>query len=173
MLQETSDGLIVIGGSGPNTYELDKGIGLIIDVGGNDPYRDMIAASTDEDQGDTVVINLNGDDTYHGAPLELATGRLRVGLLIGLDGDDVYHLDMGSRGAGFGVLGLFIDEGGEDQYQSRSGFGDSSEKSMAGFFVLEGTDIYALPSTSSTPANARPRDGGVFSYPQGDIVVDR
>lgn len=35
-VQETSYGLIVIGGPGPNTYELDKGIGLIIDVGGND-----------------------------------------------------------------------------------------------------------------------------------------
>ena len=406
LVRETSYGLIVIGGPGPNTYELDTGIGLIIDVGGNDLYRGMIAASTDEDQGNAVVIDLNGDDTYHGAPLGLATGRLGVGLLIDHDGDDVYQLDMGSGGAGFGGLGilfdakgnvvyigarltqgaaigglgllldgagndrytshgfaigfggplgvgavidiagddhyqcgdtypsayneqdaptgkpgdplyqydcfglgagsgqriltknlerqayslaggwgilldiegrdhyaganfsqgqgyffgagmkldfagndehlaaryghgasahfgvgllidrqgddrygssgpfynggvawdssvslmidagkgcdtyaferstglgradyagwgLFIDEGGEDQYQAGSGFGDSSGKSVAGFFDLEGRDTYTLPSTSSTPTDARPRDGAVFFYPQGGVFVDR
>ncbi len=116
LIQETSYGLIVIGGPGPNTYELDKGIGLIIDVGGNDLYRGMIAASTDEDQGNAVVIDLNGDDTYDGAPLGLATGRLGVGLLIDHAGDDVYQLDMGSGGAGFGGLGILFDAKGNDVY---------------------------------------------------------
>jgi hypothetical protein len=60
----------------------------------------MIAASTDEDQGDAVVIVLNGDDTYLGAPLGLATRRLGVALLIDLDVDDVYQLDLGSRARG-------------------------------------------------------------------------
>ena len=55
-------------------------------MGGNDLYRGMIAASTDEDQGNAVVIDLNGDDTYAGAPPELATGRMGVGLLIDHDG---------------------------------------------------------------------------------------
>ena len=59
-VQETSYGLIVIGGPGPNTYEMDKRISLIIDVGGKDLYRGMIAASADEDQGNAVVIDLNG-----------------------------------------------------------------------------------------------------------------
>ncbi len=116
LVQETSYGLILIGGSGPNTYEVDKGIGLIIDVGGNDLYRGMIAASADEDQGNAVVIDLNGDDTYAGAPLGLATGRLGVGLLIDHAGDDVYQLDMGSGGAGFGGLGILFDAQGNDVY---------------------------------------------------------
>ena len=116
LVQETSYGLILIGGPGPNTYELDKGIGLIIDVGGNDLYRGMIAASADEDQGNAVVIDLNGDDTYNGAPLGLATGRLGVGLLIDHAGDDVYQLDMGSGGAGFGGLGILFDGKGNDVY---------------------------------------------------------
>ena len=116
LVQETSYGLIVIGGPGPNTYELDKGIGLIIDVGGKDLYRGMIAASADEDQGNAVVIDLNGDDTYDGAPLGLATGRLGVGLLIDHAGDDVYQLGMGSGGAGFGGLGILFDAKGNDVY---------------------------------------------------------
>ena len=116
LVQETSYGLIVIGGPGPNTYALDKGIGLIIDVGGNDLYRGMIAASVDEDQGNAVVIDLSGDDTYDGAPLGLATGRLGVGLLIDHAGDDIYQLDMGSGGAGFGGLGILFDAKGNDVY---------------------------------------------------------
>ena len=116
LVQETSYGLIIIGGPGPNTYELDKYIGLIIDVGGNDLYRGMIASSVNEEQGNAVVIDLNGDDTYAGAPLGLATGRLGVGLLIDHDGDDVYQLDMGSGGAGFGGLGILFDAKGNDVY---------------------------------------------------------
>ncbi|MCI0427390.1 MAG: hypothetical protein L0Z46_05180, partial [Nitrospiraceae bacterium] len=116
LVQETSYGLIIIGGPGTNTYEFDTGIGLIIDVGGNDLYRGMIASSADEDQGNAVVIDLNGDDTYDGAPLGLATGRLGVGVLIDHAGDDVYQLDMGSGGAGFGGLGILFDAKGNDVY---------------------------------------------------------
>ena len=116
LVQETSYGLIVIGGPGPNTYELDKRFGLVIDVGGKDLYRGTIASSADEDQGNAVVIDLKGDDTYDGAPLGLATGRLGVGLLIDLAGDDVYQLGMGSGGAGFGGLGILFDAKGNDVY---------------------------------------------------------
>ena len=116
LVQQTSYGLIVIGGPGPNTYELDKRFGLVIDVGGKDLYRGMIASPADEDQGNAVVIDLNGDDTYDGAPLGLATGRLGVGLLIDHAGDDAYQLDMGSGGAGFGGLGILFDAKGNDVY---------------------------------------------------------
>jgi hypothetical protein len=116
LVQETSYGLVIIGGPGPNTYELDKRFGLVIDVGGKDLYRGVIASSADEDQGNAVVIDLNGDDTYVGAPLGLATGRLGVGLLIDHAGDDVYQLDMGSGGAGFGGLGILFDAKGNDVY---------------------------------------------------------
>jgi hypothetical protein len=116
LVQETSYGLIVIGGPGPNSYELDKRFGLVVDVGGRDLYRGMIASSADEDQGNAVVIDLNGDDTYDGAPLGLATGRLGVGLLIDHAGDDVYQLGMGSGGAGFGGLGILFDAKGNDVY---------------------------------------------------------
>jgi len=116
LVQKTSYGLIIIGGSGPNTYEIEEGVGLIIDVGGNDLYRGKIAASAHENQGNAVVIDLAGNDTYTGAPLGLATGRLGVGLLIDHDGDDVYQLDIGSGGAGFGGLGILFDAKGNDVY---------------------------------------------------------
>jgi hypothetical protein len=108
---------MIIGGPGPNTYEIEEGVSLIIDVGGNDQYRGMIAASAHENHGNAVVIDLAGNDTYTGAPLGLATGRLGVGLLIDHDGDDVYQLDMGSGGAGFGGLGILFDAKGNDVYK--------------------------------------------------------
>jgi hypothetical protein len=117
LVHKTSYGLIIIGGPGPNTYEIDAGVGLIIDVGGNDCYQGMIAASTHEDHGNAVVIDLAGNDIYTGARLGLATGRLGVGLLVDHDGDDVYQLDMGSGGAGFAGLGILFDAKGNDIYR--------------------------------------------------------
>jgi hypothetical protein len=115
-VEDTPYGLMVIGGSGPNTYELDHRFGLVIDLGGDDIYRGMIAASTDADHGNAVVIDLSGNDTYDGMRLGLATGRLGVGLLIDQSGDDVYQLDLGSGGAGFGGLGILFDARGNDVY---------------------------------------------------------
>ncbi|HTL62341.1 MAG TPA: hypothetical protein VL261_11900, partial [Nitrospira sp.] len=114
--EDTPYGLIVIGGPGPNTYELDHRFGLVVDVGGDDLYRGMVAASADEDHGNAVVIDLSGNDTYDGSAMGLATGRLGVGLLIDQSGDDVYQLDVGSGGAGFGGLGILFDARGNDVY---------------------------------------------------------
>lgn len=116
LVEKTSYGMIIVGGAGPNTYEVDGRFGLIIDLGGNDLYRGMIAASAGDDQGNAVVIDLSGNDTYDGAPLGLATGRLGVGLLIDHAGDDVYQLERGSGGAGFGGLGILFDGKGNDTY---------------------------------------------------------
>ena len=90
-------------------------------------------------------------------------------------GHDIYAFD---RSTGLGRAdhagwGLFIDEGGADQYQATSGFGNSSEKSVAGFFDLVGKDAYTLPPDSSMPADTRPSDGRLFFYPQGGVFVDR
>jgi len=116
LVEKTSYGMIIIGGSGPNTYELDGRFGLVIDLGGNDLYRGTIAASANEEQGNAVVIDLSGNDTYDGGPLGLATGRLGVGLLIDHAGDDVYQLERGSGGTGFGGLGILFDGKGNDVY---------------------------------------------------------
>ena len=114
--RQTPYGLIVIGGPGPNTYNLDKRFAIVIDLGGDDTYTGAIAAAADVEHGNSVVIDLAGNDTYYASPLGLATGRLGVGLLIDRAGDDVYNLTIGSGGAGFGGLGLLIDGAGNDRY---------------------------------------------------------
>jgi hypothetical protein len=115
-VEESSYGLIVIGGTGPNTYELDHRFGLVVDLGGDDVYHGAIAAAAGADHGNTVVIDVAGNDAYNGGPLGLATGRLGVGLLIDHAGDDVYQLDAGSGGTGFAGLGILFDAKGNDTY---------------------------------------------------------
>ncbi|HRI39991.1 MAG TPA: hypothetical protein PLO50_15655, partial [Nitrospira sp.] len=116
LIQDTSDGLIVIGGPGPNSYELEGPVALILDLGGDDLYRGIIGASYDVRYGNAVVIDLAGNDRYTGSPLGVATGRLGVGLLFDQSGDDRYELSLGSGGVGLGGLGILVDIQGNDQY---------------------------------------------------------
>lgn len=116
LVQDTPEGLIIIGGPGPNSYELGEAVALILDLGGDDSYRGVVGASHDIRYGNALVIDLAGNDRYFGAPLGLATGRLGVGLLFDRSGDDSYELSPGSGGAGFGGLGILVDAQGNDQY---------------------------------------------------------
>ncbi|HEX2055928.1 MAG TPA: hypothetical protein VHF07_05515 [Nitrospiraceae bacterium] len=116
LARHTSYGLMIIGGSGPNTYDLDARFSLVIDLGGNDSYRGSIGASANLELGHSVVIDLGGNDQYEPSPLGLATGRLGIGVVIDLAGNDVYHLAPGSGGTGFAGLGILYDGRGNDQY---------------------------------------------------------
>ena len=115
-VQNTPEGLIVIGGPSPNTYEVEGPVALILDLGGDDSYRGFVGASHNARYGNALVIDLAGNDRYTGALLGLATGRLGVGLLFDQSGDDRYELSPGSGGAGLGGLGILVDAQGNDQY---------------------------------------------------------
>jgi hypothetical protein len=140
--EDTPYGMIVIGGTGPNTYELDHRFGLVIDLGGDDVYRGTVAASADADHGNAVVVDLRGNDTYHGSPMGLATGRLGVGLLIDQSGDDVYQLETGSGGAGFGGLGILFDAGGNDVYMGSRLTQGAAIGGLGLLFDASGNDRY-------------------------------
>lgn len=117
LAQQTSYGLLVIGGRGPNIYDLEKSAALIIDLGGNDTYRGSIGASSSSDLGNSVVIDLSGNDTYQPSPLGLATGRAGIGIVIDHSGDDTYRLSPGSGGVGLAGLGILYDGEGQDLYE--------------------------------------------------------
>jgi len=141
--QTTSYGTIVIGGAGPNTYELDHRFALVVDLGGDDLYRGMIAASGDSEHGNAVIIDMSGNDTYDSAALGLATGRLGVGLLIDQAGDDVYQLEVGSGGAGFGGLGILFDAKGNDLYMGARLTQGAAIGGLGLLFDAAGNDRYA------------------------------
>ncbi|MCC6141963.1 MAG: hypothetical protein IT389_15265 [Nitrospira sp.] len=140
--QQTRAGLIVIGGPGVNTYDLDRRTLLVIDLGGDDTYHGTIASSGDLDHGIGAVIDLAGNDTYTSDPLGLATGRLGVGLLADLAGDDVYQLDQGSGGTGFAGVGILFDRKGNDVYMG-SRFTQGAAFGGLGLLIdLAGNDRY-------------------------------
>ena len=141
-VQQTRAGLIVIGGPGVNTYDLDRRVLVVIDLGGDDTYHGTIASSGDIDHGIGVVIDLAGNDTYTSDPLGLATGRLGVGLLVDLAGDDVYQLDQGSGGTGFAGIGMLFDRKGNDVYMGNR-FTQGAAFGGLGLLVdLAGNDRY-------------------------------
>ncbi|ULA63269.1 MAG: conserved exported protein of unknown function [Nitrospira sp.] len=140
--QQTRAGLLVIGGPGANTYDLDRRTLLVIDLGGDDAYHGIIASSGDIDHGIGMVLDLAGNDTYTSDPLGLATGRLGVGLLADLDGDDVYQLDQGSGGTGFAGIGILFDRKGNDVYMG-SRFTQGAAFGGLGLLIdLAGNDRY-------------------------------
>ena len=143
LAQATSYGMIVIGGPGPNTYELDHRFALIVDLGGDDLYRGLIAASADIEHGNAVIIDMSGNDTYDSAALGLATGRLGVGLLVDQAGDDVYQLEIGSGGAGFGGLGILFDAKGNDLYMGTRLTQGAAIGGLGLLFDAAGNDRYA------------------------------
>jgi len=166
LAQTTSYGTIVIGGAGPNTYELDHRFALVVDLGGDDLYRGMIAASGDSEHGNAVIIDMSGNDTYDSAALGLATGRLGVGLLIDQAGDDVYQLEVGSGGAGFGGLGILFDAKGNDLYMGARLTQGAAIGGLGLLFDAAGNDRYA--SHGFALGFGRPQGVGATIDLQGD-----
>ena len=146
----TRHGLMIVGGAGDNDY--DQEALLIVDLGGNDRYRNGAGASrnghpfsmvidfsgndvymTGEDYaqgagilGGGFLIDLGGDDQYLSKSFGQGAGVLGVGILIDMGGDDVYRCHSFCQGAGFLGIGLIAESGGNDQYSAAiysQGFG--------------------------------------------------
>ncbi len=143
LVQETSHGLIVIGGPGTNTYELDQRFTLVIDLGGDDLYHGLIGAPGDNAHGNAVVIDLSGNDRYEAAPLGLATGRLGVGLVVDHAGNDVYRLQSGGGGSGFAGIGMLLDVQGDDVYLGERLTQGAAIGGLGLLLDLDGNDRYA------------------------------
>jgi hypothetical protein len=146
----TRHGLMIVGGEGDNDYSQEAL--LIVDLGGNDRYRNGAGASrnghpfsmvidfsgndvytTGEDYaqgagilGGGFLIDLEGDDQYLSKSFGQGAGVLGVGMLIDMGGDDVYRCHSFCQGAGFMGIGLIAESGGNDQYSAAiysQGFG--------------------------------------------------
>ena len=146
----TRHGLMIVGGTGDNDY--DQEALLIVDLGGNDRYRngagasrsgypfsmvidfsgnDVYMAGEDYAQGagflgGGFLIDLAGDDQYLSKSFGQGAGVLGVGMLIDMGGDDIYRCHSFCQGAGFLGVGLIAESGGNDQYSAAiysQGFG--------------------------------------------------
>lgn len=113
---DTPSGAIVIGGKGPNTYQLDqiRDVAVVIDLGGNDTYNEGTVGT---DRPVLIVIDLAGNDTYRGSKPGIQGGAvLGVSMLLDLDGDDVYQAQEVAQGSALDGIGILIDYAGNDRY---------------------------------------------------------
>lgn len=140
------DRLVVIGGEGPNTYDMGR-LGLVYDLGGDDTYN-WPAGATPRGSP-TGIYDRGGNDRYVSSADFAGPGVGVFGFSIveDLAGDDVYETTgMGSMGFGLFGVGLIIDHAGNDTYRNT---GPGSGWSMgAGFYgsglIVDraGSDMY-------------------------------
>lgn len=98
---------------------------LVVDVGGNDTYRNNAGGASLNHAAVAALVDLAGDDGYgtewtgpgygdNGGAVDA------VGFLYDAEGDDEYRggATLGSNGAGYFGHGRLVDDGGDDLYQS-------------------------------------------------------
>lgn len=113
---DTPSGAIIVGGRGPNTYQLDQmsDVAAVIDLGGNDVYHE---GTVDTDRPVLVVVDLAGNDSYRGVRPGIQGGAvLGVSMLLDLAGDDVYQAQDVAQGSVLAGVGILIDYAGNDRY---------------------------------------------------------
>lgn len=140
----TPAGRIVVGSASDDVHE-EREILLLVDLGGNDTYRESIGATSSPTLPVSIAVDLSGNDRYEvpdemtlsqGAGVfgtgvlidvvgtdEYEAGRCAqgygffgTGLLADMDGDDHYVLGTAGQGCGFFGVGLLFDRGGSDHY---------------------------------------------------------
>ncbi len=158
------EGPLVVGGPGPNTYDMSK-LARVYDVGGNDTYRylpgdiyvDQAIPGENGAPASTVkrrvlvraIVDLAGDDVHEaqGDFCGPATGVFGLSILDDHAGNDIYRsTGEFSIGAGLVGLGILIDRGGADRYENTgpaSGWSIGAGYYGAGLVLdLGGDDVY-------------------------------
>jgi hypothetical protein len=115
---DTKFGKIIVGGTGPNTYEEDAA--LILDIGGNDVYLNNAGGTRDRIPV-AAVIDWGGDDHYITKEhISQGAGVLGGGVLIDLGGDDTFQALDGSQGSGLFGIGILYNSGRKTVFKARS-----------------------------------------------------
>ncbi len=94
------------------------GVGICIDVDGNDRYRADRLSQGVGIFGTGIVCDFAGKDDYHLAISGQGCGYFGVGMLVDREGDDSYYLFGDGQGAGGigGGIGVLVDYSGNDHY---------------------------------------------------------
>jgi hypothetical protein len=127
----TPAGIIVIGGKGKNTYDLDKmrSVNVLIDLGGDDEYREGTASL---ERPVLVTLDLAGNDVYRATSSAVqGAALLGISMLLDVAGNDTYQAQDLAQGSAIGGVGILIDYAGSDAYvgvrrvqgQALGGFG--------------------------------------------------
>jgi hypothetical protein len=148
ILDSGGDDTVYNGGA---TISMKYHTGVIIDLQGNDVYRNDESLPLGVGGallGVALVYDLEGDDTYEGNSRSLGCGIFGVGGVIDRSGNDTYSGYHQSQGSGSCGVGVLADLGGDDRYMGVNqiqGFGY-----VLGCGILydaSGADVYEADDT--------------------------
>ncbi|MDO4573766.1 MAG: hypothetical protein Q4D98_00970 [Planctomycetia bacterium] len=141
-LLETQAGLVVIGGRGENTYELEKmpQVCAVVDLGGDDTYLEGVV---NLERPVLAILDLSGDDTYKGnLPGIQGSSLMGISLWVDCQGNDTYTATHFAQGSTIGGAAALVDFSGDDSY---SGNRRVQGTAMGGLGLLldrQGNDKY-------------------------------
>jgi hypothetical protein len=146
------------------------GIGILIDLAGNDRYTAQVfAQGAGYFQGAGLLIDAAGDDRFHAAWYAMgAAAHAAVGVLLKPGhGNDRYHA---THSAALGAahdqaVAMFFDEDGDDRYHLGDlGVGASHDEGIAAFIDVAGRDRYVVEASAcrafGVRAGSDPAPGG-------------
>ncbi len=130
-------GMIVIGSTDDNTYDMSK-IAMVIDPGGNDTYTNSDLAI-----GNRLIIDLAGNDRYTGNANQAVGGALLGSFIIDdRAGDDRYEGELLGPASALYGLSILIDRGGNDIYTGKEWSLGAACYGAALLIDLGGSDVY-------------------------------
>ncbi len=141
---EQADGRwIVVGGLGPNRYDLSK-LDAVIDPGGDDTYfysheKDSRSLFLGERPPIQVVVDFVGNDRYEGGP---ASATMGISIVVDAAGNDRYEGKARSCGVGVMGVGILADLGGNDTYAGTSWSLGAGVYGVGAILDLGGHDTY-------------------------------
>jgi len=113
---ETQAGVILVGGRGNNTYDLEsmQNVCAVVDLGGDDTYLEGVV---NLDRPVLAILDLHGDDTYKGdLPGIQGSSILGISLLCDVEGNDTYTAKHHAQAATIGGACALVDYSGDDKY---------------------------------------------------------
>jgi len=114
---DTPSGAIIVGGKGPNTYDLDqmRDVAVVIDLGGGNTYYE---GTVGPDRPLLVVINEGGNNVFRGSKPGIQGGAvLGISMLLNVGGDNVYEAQDIAQGSAIAGVGIVIDYGPNNRYR--------------------------------------------------------
>lgn len=126
------------------------GVSLCLDLSGDDIYKtheDWAQGSAL--MGIGMLIDMGGNDTYEAGNFSQGSSLCGVGLLMDEAGDDTYQARNGTQGMGMLGLGILIDRKGKDAYTSGTMSQGYGTVQGLGFMLdVAGDDTYSFGSWS-------------------------
>jgi len=161
-------GEVVLDGRRTDDTRMLETPALVVDQGGNDTYRGVVAGPATPAVPLSVLIDMGGDDSYQGDGVDgtQGAGVLSFGFLIDKAGNDRYQANSYAQGAGYFGVGALLDAAGDDTYQAGSYAQGSGQLGLGVAIDIAGNDSWAM--TTAGQGYGAARSGGLLLDAAGD-----